>query len=70
VEGEPDAMAIEAQLGPSSGLLTEIQERWIDYPELYDHFQRQLWADESQLVQQRASQLSQIQAIQKNKQNP
>ncbi|OAV99182.1 hypothetical protein PTTG_00005 [Puccinia triticina 1-1 BBBD Race 1] len=68
--GERDAMSIDGELGSSSGLLSEIQERWIDYPELYDQFQRQLWADESELVLQRASQLNQINAIQQNKQQP
>ncbi|KAH9473909.1 hypothetical protein MJO28_000258 [Puccinia striiformis f. sp. tritici] len=63
-------MAIEAEFGSSSGLLNEIQERWIDYPELYDQFQKQLWADESELVLQRASQLNQINAIQQNQKQP
>ncbi|PLW16176.1 hypothetical protein PCANC_19583 [Puccinia coronata f. sp. avenae] len=64
-----DIMAMEAELSASSGLLTEIQERWIDYPELYDQFQRQLWAEEADLVHQKASELNQINAIKQNQQN-
>ncbi|KNZ45463.1 hypothetical protein VP01_808g7 [Puccinia sorghi] len=69
-DGPPGPMSIEAELGASSGLLNEIQERWIDYPELYDQFQRQLWADEADLVRQRASELNQIHAINQNQHQP
>lgn len=50
-------------------LLNEVQERWIDHPDLYDQFQRELWANEAESVARNATRLEQIQAIRRN-QNP
>ncbi|EGF99779.1 uncharacterized protein MELLADRAFT_94067 [Melampsora larici-populina 98AG31] len=46
--------------------LSEIQERWLDYPDEYESHQRQKWSEEGDLVFKKATEKSQADAIMRN----
>ncbi|KAH9814437.1 hypothetical protein DFH28DRAFT_1221858 [Melampsora americana] len=46
--------------------LSDIQERWLDYPDEYELHQRQKWSEEGDLVFQKATEKSQADAIMQN----
>lgn len=50
--------------------LSEIQERWLDYPDRYETHQRQKWQEEGDLVFQKATEKSQAEAIMRNQSEP
>ncbi|KAI8453064.1 hypothetical protein BY996DRAFT_4639335 [Phakopsora pachyrhizi] len=47
--------------------ILEVQERWIDYPELYQQHQNECWDNEAQIVFDRETERSRLDAIQKNR---
>ncbi|MBW0490458.1 hypothetical protein O181_030173 [Austropuccinia psidii MF-1] len=61
--GESPPLAGLPALPPETML--EIQERWIDFPELYQQHQREIWAQEADMVFEEATRKSQLEAIQR-----